>query len=223
MLRNLAQSLFEHEQVRTTLPKAKELKRFAERLITLAKRAHGGDVAALRLLKSRLSDRAVIPQDHREDYEYMSDAARNKVLRARSGRRYRSGDPKAGLSFTAESIVHRLVTTIAARYVDRQGGYTRIIKVARARIGDSGAQAIVQLVGSEAEKGDARASGTTARKKRSVRREELARSLSKPDKGREAPPAEAAQDEPAATAEENAVETDTDQSGNDADGDDSAK
>ena len=90
MLRNLAQSLFEHEQVRTTLPKAKELKRFAEKLITLAKRAHGGDVAALRLLKSRLSDRAIIPADHREDYEYMSDAARNKVLRARSGRRHRS-------------------------------------------------------------------------------------------------------------------------------------
>ena len=43
MLRNLAQSLFEHRQVRTTLPKAKELRRYAEKLITLAKKANQGD------------------------------------------------------------------------------------------------------------------------------------------------------------------------------------
>ena len=54
MLRNLAQSLFEHGEVRTTLPKAKELRRFVEPLITLAKK---NTLAARRLVIARLRDR----------------------------------------------------------------------------------------------------------------------------------------------------------------------
>jgi large subunit ribosomal protein L17 len=54
MLRNLAQSLFEHGEVRTTLPKAKELRRFVEPLITLAKK---NTLAARRLVIARWRDR----------------------------------------------------------------------------------------------------------------------------------------------------------------------
>ncbi len=54
MLRNLAQSLFEHGEVRTTVPKAKELRRFVEPLITLAKK---NTLAARRLVIARLRDR----------------------------------------------------------------------------------------------------------------------------------------------------------------------
>ncbi len=61
MLRNLAQSLFEHGEVRTTLPKAKELRRFVEPLITLAKK---NTLAARRLVISRLRDRLMAdPKD----------------------------------------------------------------------------------------------------------------------------------------------------------------
>jgi len=61
LLRNLAQSLFEHGQIRTTLPKAKELVRFVEPLITLAKK---NTLAARRLVISRLRDRFMTdPQD----------------------------------------------------------------------------------------------------------------------------------------------------------------
>ena len=177
LLRNLAQSLIEHEQVRTTLPKAKELRRFAERLITLAKKAHQGDVAARQALVRKLCDRAIISAEHRETYDLMSDAGRQKVLRSRSGRRHRTGQPRPGLSFTAESVVHRLINTIAPRFADRPGGYARIIKLATLRVGDGGQQAIVQLVGSEDGQGKARASGTTARRKRATSRQQAARDV----------------------------------------------
>jgi large subunit ribosomal protein L17 len=57
MLRNMTNSLFTHEAIRTTLPKAKELRRVAEPLITLAKEA---TVANRRLAFDRLRDRAVV-------------------------------------------------------------------------------------------------------------------------------------------------------------------
>lgn len=57
MFRNMAASLFRHEQIRTTLPKAKELRRVAEPLITLSK---GDSVANRRLAFSRLRDREIV-------------------------------------------------------------------------------------------------------------------------------------------------------------------
>lgn len=54
---SLAVALFKHEQIATTLPKAKELKRVADRLITLAKR---GDLHARRLVYSRIRDEAIV-------------------------------------------------------------------------------------------------------------------------------------------------------------------
>ena len=57
MLRNMTNSLFTHEAIRTTLPKAKELRRVADPLITLAKEA---TVANRRLAFDRLRDRSVV-------------------------------------------------------------------------------------------------------------------------------------------------------------------
>jgi large subunit ribosomal protein L17 len=56
-LRNLVTSLFRHERIETTTAKAKELRPFAERLITLARR---GDVHARRLAGRKISDRQVL-------------------------------------------------------------------------------------------------------------------------------------------------------------------
>ena len=56
-LRNLATSLFEHESIETTVAKAKELRPYAEKLITLARR---GDLHARRLAARRIQDRAVL-------------------------------------------------------------------------------------------------------------------------------------------------------------------
>jgi large subunit ribosomal protein L17 len=57
MFRNMTTSLVEHELIKTTLPKAKELRRFAEPLITLAKQ---DNVANRRLAFSRLQDKAAV-------------------------------------------------------------------------------------------------------------------------------------------------------------------
>jgi large subunit ribosomal protein L17 len=56
MLRNMATSLFQHDRIETTEAKAKELRPYAERLITLARR---GDLHARRLVERRITDRAV--------------------------------------------------------------------------------------------------------------------------------------------------------------------
>ena len=57
MLRNLATSLFRHERIETTTAKAKELRPYAERLITLARR---GDLHAMRLVARKIQDREVL-------------------------------------------------------------------------------------------------------------------------------------------------------------------
>lgn len=149
MQRNLAQSLFEHGEVRTTVPKAKDLRPFAERLITLAKRALSGNLTARRRIHQLMGDRQMIPAEHREAYAVLSDAKRRQVRIARSGRLFRTGAARGGAGFTAEMISHRLITSVAARYADREGGYTRLIPLSDCRLGDKARLAIVQLVGGE--------------------------------------------------------------------------
>ena len=97
MFENLAAALIKHEQIRTTLPKAKDLRPVVERLITTGK--HGG-LANRRRAIAALQD--------------------------------------AGLA-------NKLMTTLAERYANRPGGYTRIIK-AGYRYGDSAAMALIELV-----------------------------------------------------------------------------
>lgn len=151
MRRNLAQSLFEFGEVRTTIPKAKDVKPFVERIITLARR---GTLHARQRVASMLQDRAIIPAEQQEAYEGMSDAHRQKVLFARSGRRMRRGSIPASynkkkIPFVAGSVVHKLFSEIAPRYAGRPGGYTRIIRLGQHRIGDNSQLAILQLVGTE--------------------------------------------------------------------------
>ncbi|NLX14383.1 MAG: 50S ribosomal protein L17 [Phycisphaerales bacterium] len=172
--RNMAQSLFEHGQITTTLPKAKDLRPFAERLITLARKAHQGSLAARQRLTALLGDRAVIPKEYQEQYDDMSDAARARVLRSRSGRRHRLGQAKGGMKFTATSIVHHLITNVAPNYMDRAGGYTRVITLGKAQKGDSTPKAIIQLVGREESPGTVTRPEKTARRRRTERRYAMA-------------------------------------------------
>lgn len=166
--RNLVQSLIEHGEVRTTITKAKEVRAFAERLVTLA---IDGSLAARQRAEALLQDRAIIPKDHQEDYDRMSDAKRDKVVRSRSGRRYRANTTRPGLKFTAESVLHRLFAEIGPRMKKRNekhnssGGYTRVIKLADRRLGDGGQLAILQLV-SENDKPRAKGTAKTERKRR---------------------------------------------------------
>ena len=98
MFRNMANSLFEHEIIKTTVPKAKELRRVAEPLITLAK---SDSVAHRRLAFDRLRDK---------------------------------------------SSVGKLFDELGPRYVERPGGYLRIMKCGY-RSGDKAPMAYVELIG----------------------------------------------------------------------------
>jgi len=97
MLRSMATSLIKHEQITTTLPKAKELRPYVERIITLGKR---GDLHARRQAYAQIRD---------------------------------------------EKVVAKLFTTIAERYKERKGGYTRVLK-AGMRYGDAASMAVIELV-----------------------------------------------------------------------------
>lgn len=148
MRRNMAQSLIQHGQITTTLPKARETRRFIEKLITVARK---GGIQARRLSEAMLADRAMLDAEQQEQYEAMSDVQRKKVLVGRSGRRHRTGKVpasynKAKVPFVATSVLTKLMDEVAPSYKNRAGGYTRIIRLAKRRIGDNSQLAVLQLV-----------------------------------------------------------------------------
>ncbi|QCE34268.1 50S ribosomal protein L17 [Acetobacteraceae bacterium] len=102
MFKNMAVAVLKHEQITTTLPKAKELRAVVDKLITLGKR---GDLHARRQAVAQLQD---------------------------------------------EAIVRKLFDTIAPRYKERNGGYSRVLK-AGMRYGDNADMAIFELVDRDAE------------------------------------------------------------------------
>lgn len=97
MFSNMTASLIVHEQIKTTLPKAKELRRFIDRMISLGK-------------KGTLHDR-------RRAFAFLRD----------------------------DAAVTKLFSTLADRYQDRPGGYSRVLK-AGFRYGDSAPMAVIELV-----------------------------------------------------------------------------
>jgi len=112
MRRNMVASLFEHERISTTVEKAKEVKPFAEKLITLAKK---GTLAARRRAIAILGNRDIVSSEE--------------------------GDMvKKG------TVISKLFSEIAPRYLDRAGGYTRIIRLSQRRLGDNGQLVLLQLV-----------------------------------------------------------------------------
>ena len=97
LFRNMSAALIKHEQITTTTAKAKELRPYVEKLITLAKR---GGLSNRRIAQSRLMDDAQLA---------------------------------------------KLFDVLAARYADRNGGYTRIIK-AGIRMSDAAPIAVIEFV-----------------------------------------------------------------------------
>ena len=97
MFSNMTASLLLHEQIKTTKPKAKDLRVFVDKMITLGKR---GDLHARRQALSFLQDK---------------------------------------------TVVEKLFEALAARYKDRQGGYSRVL-AAGYRYGDAAPMAIIELV-----------------------------------------------------------------------------
>lgn len=132
MLRNLATSLINarDERLVTTLPKAKELRPYIERVITLSRRAQnltGDDTAAQSV--------------HLRRQAAVFFHAGNRQQSASTGKR---GGERAERT-AGVAAVKRLFNELGGRYKDRPGGYTRIIKLGR-RVGDNAELAIIELV-----------------------------------------------------------------------------
>lgn len=115
MRRNLASSLIQHETISTTLEKAKDVKPFAEKLITLAKK---GTLSARRRAIAMLGNRDII------DFEDDTPVKKG-------------------------SIIGKLFSELGPRYLDRPGGYTRIIHLSLKRLGDNSQLVLLQLVGKD--------------------------------------------------------------------------
>jgi large subunit ribosomal protein L17 len=155
--RNMVQSLFEHGKIRTTLPKAKEVRAFAEKLITLAR---GKTVNDRRRVVAMLRDRRV------------TDEEQEFILNER-------GRPR--------TVVQKLFDEIAPSFADRQGGYTRIIKLSDYRIGDGGSLVMLQLLTEESKPTGTARRSLGLRRKRNERRHQFAgRAIKKGRGGEEA-------------------------------------
>ena len=161
MLRNLATSLINsrEERIVTTLPKAKELRPFVERAITLSRKARsfaddGSDARALHL--------------RRQAAGYFH--AGNTTVSELTGKRGQLRPERtAGVA-----ALRRLFTDLGERYKDRPGGYTRILKLGH-REGDRAELAIIELVDNPREVEAAEAAkkrAKSAKKKKSGRGKE---------------------------------------------------
>ena len=129
MLDNLATQLIEHEAIQTTEPKAKELRSVVDKLITLAKR---GDLHSRRIAAARLNQRVV------------GRSIQNQL--AKTGLTQRTAEDKMkAASFERNAILNKLFDDIAKRNANRQGGYTRIIKLGN-RHGDNAPMVRIELV-----------------------------------------------------------------------------
>jgi large subunit ribosomal protein L17 len=138
MLRNLATSLInaEKEHIITTVPKAKELRPFVEKAITLARKAQSLD-----------GDDAIAREVHLRRQAARFFHAGNSTFKQEQSRfRGKKSEAKDPIERTAGvKAVQRLFDELGVRYKDRSGGYTRIIRLGR-RSGDNAELAVIELV-----------------------------------------------------------------------------
>lgn len=121
LIANMLKSLIEHERIETTVRKAKELRRHADHMITLAK-------------KNTLSSR----RQAIGELMIAFNALTSKEARAAKG-----GDTSAYNS--DRKVIGKLFGDLAQRFVARNGGYTRIIKKEN-RIGDNAPNCIIEFL-----------------------------------------------------------------------------
>lgn len=120
LLRNLTTDVILHGRVETTEAKAKELRSTVDKMITLAKR---GDVHARRQAAQFLYKKKVLNGE-------LIDANKELLKEERA---------------EAEMVLDILFGELAERYEDRQGGYTRVLKLGPRR-GDGANMAVIELV-----------------------------------------------------------------------------
>jgi len=125
MLNNMVTSLFDKERIQTTDPKAKEARREAEQLITRAKKGYAAHKEHLALKDA-------------------GKEAESKAMQAVALAHWR----EAGRVVRNKLVLKKLFEEIAPQYIERPGGYTRIVKVGT-RLGDNARTVLLELVGTK--------------------------------------------------------------------------
>ncbi len=122
MLANMLKALVEHGRIETSIPKAKELRKYADRLITIAKK---DTLASRRQAISKLR-------------------ITHNPLNTKEQRAAKSGDTKA---YNADrQLLSKLYGEYAPRFKERPGGYTRILKLDYTRTGDGSSRCILEYL-----------------------------------------------------------------------------
>lgn len=127
MVKNMVQALIEHERIVTTVEKAKHVQPLAEKVIHLAK------------------------QDTLNNVRRVVSLAGNRKLETPSIEVERAGEGDKATTkerVTAKTTIQKLFREIGPRVQERNGGYTRIIRLARRRLGDNASQCIFELTDS---------------------------------------------------------------------------
>ena len=123
LLRSLATELFVHGEITTTMARAKALKPYAEKIITLAKK---GDLHSIRPAA-----------------RYIYNKKTGKYMALTSGEVFEA--PQADKKLASQTVLRKLFVIIGKQYTDRKGGYTRIYHLPPRR-GDASEMALIQLV-----------------------------------------------------------------------------
>ena len=192
-LRNLAVGLLEHGQIVTTVTKAKAVQPFVEKIITQAKR---GDVHARRLVEKKLGhDRKAFSWLYLSPDATDAERASQQAMRERAEQFFNIPDDdtvernRYGELRKAPKIVKHVFENVAPRFEDRNGGYTRIVRLGKRRLGDAAEYALIQFVG--AEDGPEIGGNPSRRRRKADRRTAYAAELRKGFAKAEAPAAAA--------------------------------
>lgn len=145
LFRNLSRALITHEKIVTTLPKAKELRSFVEKLITLAKKAHV--VVAAAAGKGEAEEKKAKLQALHYRRMAMAELGPIHGTGIWDKKDDWAEDPlNTSTKKSADTVLKKLFRELGPRYATRPGGYTRVLKQHYRRLGDAGTTAVIELL-----------------------------------------------------------------------------
>ncbi|MDR0841340.1 MAG: 50S ribosomal protein L17 [Christensenellaceae bacterium] len=148
MLRNLTTALLWNGKIITTQARAKEVRPIAEKLITLAVREYNNSVTVEK--ETRNDKQQIVKVEKQNDLPSKLHARRQIMaylydIPVPRKDKETKGEYKTRAKETAHPVVEKLLREIAPKYIERKGGYTRILKMGPRR-GDGAEMAVLELI-----------------------------------------------------------------------------